>query len=118
MLAVICIFILMMGMSAGRAFGATDKTWQPGTVTQVKAHQVSSTEKDAAKQYDVSVQVGQKIYVTSYKMKDDEPDLQLYVGMARMVLIDGETLTFNDLLGHPHSMKIVSSRDAAGSDAK
>jgi len=108
----------MMGVGAVRAFGETGKTWQPGTIIRVKAHEVSSVEKDVAKQYDISVQVGQKIYVTSYTMKGGEPDLELYVGMARMVLIDGETLTFNDLLGHSHSLRIVSTKDAAAAGAK
>jgi len=107
----------MMCVGVERTPGESSKAWQPGTMVQVKVHGNSSSEKNDPKQYDISVQVGKKIYLTKHTMKDGEPDLELYVGMARMVLIDGQTLTFNDLLGNPHSLQIVSTKDAPANGA-
>lgn len=112
-ISAVCIVLAIVCAGALGTSGQSKKTWQPGTVIQVKAHEASSS-----KQYDVTVQVGKKIYVATHTMKDGEPDLEYYVGMARMVLIDGQTLTFNDLLGHPHSLQIVSSKDAPETPAQ
>jgi hypothetical protein len=103
--AIMCIGIL-------KASGQDANGWQPGTVIQVKAHDAASDDNSAKKQYDVTVQVGKKIYVASHTQQEGEPDLEYYVGMSRMVLIDGSKLTFNDLLGHPHTMQILSTKDA------
>ena len=116
--SVACVLFLMMFVCVERTPGESSKAWQSGTVIQVKANGVSTSENNKAKQYDISVQVGKKIYLTKHTMQDGEPDLELYVGMARMVLIDGQTLTFNDLLGQPHSLQIVSSKDAPAGNAK
>lgn len=97
---------------SGSSYGEKKKDWQPGTVLQVKAHQPDSDSEKNVKQYDVSVRVGKKIYLARYAPTKDEPDLDYYVGMARMVLIEGDMLKFNDLLGHTHSMRILSSKDA------
>src|SRR5262245_41408844 len=104
----ICVLLasLCAGMLSARA--ETDRSWQSGTLIQVKAHEVTSADNVVSKQYEITVQVGNKIYLGSYTAKDGEPELEYYVGMARMVLIDGDTLTFNDLLGRAHSMRITS----------
>ena len=116
-MSVVCALIAIICFGDLRAPGQDKKAWQSGTVIQVKSHQVSG-DNGVGKQYDVTVQVGKKIYVASHTQKDGEPDLEYYVGMARMVLIDGDTLTFNDLLGQSHSMRISSSRDAPDPQAK
>lgn len=114
-ISVVCLLIAITCFGNLRAAGQDKKAWQSGTLIQVKAHEVSSGDSAVTKQYDITVQVGKTIYETSHTMKDGEPDLEYYVGMARMVLIDGDTLTFNDLLGHPHSLRILSSKDAPDS---
>ena len=116
-ISVVCVLIAVMCFGNLRARGESNKEWQPGTLLQVKAHEVASGN-GVTKQFDVTVQVGKKIYVASHTLKDGEPDLEYYVGMARMVLIDGDTLTFNDLLGHSHSLRIISSKDAPGTQGK
>lgn len=109
---IVCMLAAMLCFNSVCSFGENKKEWQPGTVLQVKARQADSDSGKQAKQYDVSVKVGKKIYSAVYTPKKGEPELDYYVGMARMVLIEGETLKFNDLLGHTHSMRIVSSKDA------
>ena len=114
----ICALLALTCFAALRASGEDKKVWQPGTLIQARARQVTSGENEGTKQYDISVQVGSKIYVASHTLKDGEPDLEYYVGMARMVLIEGETLTFNDLLGHSHSLHIISEKDAPAAPAR
>jgi hypothetical protein len=91
---------------------AQSKTWQSGTVLEVKPRQAESNSNNAGKQYDVSIKVGKKLYAVLYTAEINQPDPGLYVGMARTVLIEGNTLKFNDLQGRTHPARILSSKDA------
>jgi hypothetical protein len=112
------VLIAIICLAVPRAPGEDKQAWQAGTVVQVKAHEGTSGDNGAAKQCDVSIQVGKKIYLTLYTLKKGDPDFKNYVGMSRMVLIEGDTLTLRDLLGRPHLLKIVSSKDAPEAKAK
>jgi len=111
------VLIAIICLAVPRALSENKKAWQAGTVVQVKSHEVTSGDNEP-KQYDVSIRAGKKIYLALYTLKEGEPDLEYYVGMARMVLIEGDTLTVNDLSGHPHTLKIVSSKDVPEAQAK
>lgn len=115
-----CVLLAIICLAIPRAMGEDKKNWQVGTLMQAKEHQVTSGDNQTAKQYDVQVKVGKKMYSAVYTLKDGEPDLDWdnYVGMQRMVLIEGDTLTFNDLLGRARSLKIVGRKDAPGPAAK
>ena len=110
-IAIIFVLIALVCFATVRSSGEKKK-WQAGTVLDVKAHQGESEAPDAAKQYDVSVKVGQKIYVALYAPEGNNPEPEFYVGMARTVLVEGNTLKFNDLQGRTHSLRILSSKDA------
>ena len=114
------VLIAIICLAVPGAPGENKKAWQPGTVMQVKPHQVTSGNNEVTKQYDVTIKVGKKLYSTLHTVKEGEPDLDWgnYVGQQRMVLIEGDTLTFSDLLGRPHSLKIVSRKDAPEAKAK
>lgn len=92
---------------------AQKQTWQAGTILEVKPHPGESGSDNAGKQYDVSIKVGKKVYVVLYVDEGDQPDPKLYIGATRTVLIDGNTLKFNDVGGRVHSARILSSKDAA-----
>jgi hypothetical protein len=110
-IAIIFVLITMVCLATTRSSGEKKK-WQAGTVLDVKAHQGESEGDAAAKQYDISIKVGQKIYTALYAPEGNHPQPEFYVGMARTVLVDGNTLKFNDLQGRTHSMRILSSKDA------
>ena len=88
------------------------KSWQAGTITDVKPHPAESNSENKGKQYDVTVKVGKKVYVVLYDGEPDRPEPDYYIGKSRTVLIDGNILKFNDLEGNVHSTTILSSRDA------
>jgi hypothetical protein len=112
LIALLCVTML-------KASGDS-KAWQAGTIVEVKAHQVdaNAAADTGAKQYDVSIKVGKKIYVALYILDKDQASPEYYVGMRRPVLVESDTIKFNDLLGHTHTLKILSSKDAPASDAK
>ena len=117
-IAIVCVLTAVMGFSIARSPAEEKGAWQPGTILEVKVHHPDPDSDAEAKQYDVSVKVGNRIYTTLYNPQKEDPDLENYVGMARMVLIDKNTLKFNDLLGRTHSLRILSFKDAPPKDPK
>lgn len=109
--AIVCAIISILCLSVLKS-DAQKKNWQAGTILEVKAHQPESDNGNGPKQYDISVKVGKKIYLTLYAAEKDEPEPDYYVGMRRTVLVEGNTLKFNDLLGHTHSVQILKSSDS------
>ena len=110
-LTVTCALLAILCLGRLTALGEKN-TWQAGTILEVKAHQGQSGGDNTRKQYDVSVKVGKKVYVVLY-IDETNQGTRLYVGATRTVLIDGSTLKFNDVEGHVHSARILSSKDAA-----
>jgi len=113
----VCALIVVLSTTLLRVSGE-NKTWQAGTFVEVKAHQVDAGNDAGAKQYDVSIKVGKKIYVALYTAEKDQAVPEYYVGMRRTVLVDGDTIKINDLLGHTRALKILSSKDAPQNDTK
>ena len=120
--AVVCALIAILCFTAVSSSGEK-KTWQAGTILEVKAHEHppdsdNAANDNAGKEYDISIKVGKKIYVALYASEKNQPEPDFYVGMRRTVLIDGDTLKFNDLLGNTHSLRILSSKDAPAQEPK
>jgi hypothetical protein len=113
----VCAVITALCLSVPAASGE-NTNWQAGTIVEVKAHQVDAGADTGAKQYDVSIKVGKRIYVALYTADKDQPGPEYYVGMRRTVLVGSNTIKFNDLLGHTHTLKILSSKDAPQTDGK
>src|ERR1051325_7236680 len=61
----ICITALVSIFTVA-AWGQTKSSFQPGTIMEVKAHQSDSQSGKTAQQYDVSVKVGNIVYVVLY----------------------------------------------------
>lgn len=112
-LILICALLAVLCSRPLTTLGQQKKTWQAGTILEVKEHQAESGSDNAGKKYDVSIKVGKKVYVVLYIPEVNQPNPWFYVGMERTVLIDGNTLKFNDLQGQSHSTRILSTKDAA-----
>ena len=116
--SIIIVGALFTVLCLTRASGE-DKAWQAGAIVEVKAHQVDAGNADTgAKQYDVSIKVGKKIYVALYTSEKDQPVPEYYVGMRRTVQVDRDSIKINDLLGHTRTLKILSSKDAPQTSTK
>jgi hypothetical protein len=116
--AITALLIAYLGVSSLSASAQTKKHWQAGTILEVKPHEGAPPSENAAKEYDVSIKAGKKIYVVLYAQENDQADPEFYVGVTRTVLVDGDTLKINDLQGNTRSAHILSSKDAPPSDSK
>jgi hypothetical protein len=112
MLKLVGIFCICL--TALQAFSQSASKYQVGTITEVKIHQ--SAEKvgasDAAS-YDVSVKVGNTIYVVLYTPPLREETVKYVAGRDLLVLVGKSTIRYNDMLGHSYEVPIESQRPAA-----
>src|SRR5262249_14730601 len=106
--------IVFICLTAFQAFSQSASKYEVGTITEVKVHQ--SAEKvgasDAAS-YDVSVKVGNTIYMVLYTPPLREVSVKYAAGRDVLVLVGKSTIRYNDLLGQSYEVPIESQRPAA-----
>jgi hypothetical protein len=107
-----CVMVMVMCFAVLRSSAQDNKPWMAGTIVEVKTHQPAPEKEVGGKQYDISVKVGKMIYVILYTEENDRAEPEYFVGMARTVMIEGDTLNFNDMLGNVHPMHILSRKEA------
>lgn len=78
----------------------TSPKYQTGTITAVGRHQDASQGHDSdIIQYDVSVRVGDTIYVVLLTPPSGSNSVEYGVGFDKLVLVGTDTITFNDAMG-------------------
>jgi hypothetical protein len=114
MLRSVGIFCILV--TAFPAFCQSTTKWQVGTITGVKVHQTAETtgsSEDAS--YDVSVKVGDTIYVALYTPPLHEETVKYAAGRDLLVFVDKRTIRYNDILGQSYEVPIESQRPATNS---
>jgi hypothetical protein len=101
-----------MSLTMSSAFGQSTSKYQVGTIVEVKAHQDASGATGAAS-YDVSVKVGDTIYVVLYAPPLGEETVKYAAGRELLVLIGKHTIRYNDILGQSYDVPIESQKSAA-----
>jgi hypothetical protein len=95
------------------AFGQSTSKYQVGTITEVKVHQAAGRGASDAESYDVSVKVGDTIYVVLYTAALGEDTVKYAAGRDLLVLVRKNTITYNDILGRSFAVPIESQKPAA-----
>ena len=113
LLSTFCIYLAMVLP----AFCQSVSRYQLGTITEVKVHQTADSNASDTTLYDVSVKVGDTIYVVLYTPPLGEPTVRYVAGRDLLVLVEKSTIRYNDLLGRSYAMPIESKRAAATSSA-
>ena len=109
MLKLVGIFCICF--AAFPAFPQSASKWQVGTITEVKIHQVAEkTGASDATSYDVSVKVGNTVYVVLYTPPLGEETVIYAGGRDLLVLVGKSTIRYNDMLGQSHDVPIESQR--------
>jgi hypothetical protein len=68
--------------------------YQPGTIMAVTRHQNTSAEGDSGiARYDVSIKVGNTLYVGLYTPPDGSNQVEYSAGIERLVSVGTDTLT-------------------------
>ncbi len=87
--------------------------YQTGFITDVKPRQAAGDGASDPATYDVSVKVGDTIYVVLYTTPLGEIAPKYAAGRDLLVLVGKNTITYNDLLGQSLQVPIESQRPVA-----
>ncbi len=107
MLKLICMTCICLGTFP--AFGQSASKYEVATITDVKTHQDSGPDVVT---YDVSVKVGDTIYVVLYTPPLEMNTVKYAAGRELLVLVGKKAITYNDILGQSREVPIVSQRSA------
>ena len=100
------LLTLICALSAAAVSEPTATQWQVATVTAVAPHTVQGNDS-AKNQYEVSVQVGHTVYVALYTDTKHTGMVRYRKGLSVAVLIEKDTITFNDSLGRANKLPIL-----------
>jgi hypothetical protein len=91
------------------AFSQSASKYEVATITDVKTHQDSGSDVVS---YDISVKVGDTIYVVLYTPPPGLNTVKYVAGRELLVLVGKNIITYNDILGQSQEVPIVSKRPA------
>ena len=111
MLRLVSLFCILLTVFP--AFGQSTSKYQVGTITEVKVHQTAGSGASDAVTYDVSVKVGDTIYVVLYAPPLGEETVKYSAGRDLLVLVGKRTIRYNDILGQSFEVPIESQKSPA-----
>src|SRR4029453_9256481 len=92
------------------AVGQSTSKYQVAIITEVKPRQAVGDDASVFASYDVSVKVGDTIYVVLYTQPLGEIPAKYLKGHELLVLVGKNTITYNDILGRSLQVPIESQR--------
>jgi hypothetical protein len=106
------IVVVILCLLALAALGQSTSKYQVAIITEVKARQVAGDSASDTTNYDVSVKVGDTIFVVLYTPPLGELPPKYARGHELLVLVGKNTITYNDMLGRSLQVPIESQRPA------
>lgn len=107
------VTIFLVCLTTLQTFGQSTSKWVVGTITDVRVHQTPNPDDFGTVSYDVSVKVGNTVYVVLYTPPLQEETVKYAGGRDLLVLVGKSTIRYNDMLGQSHDVPIESQRPTA-----
>jgi len=95
------------------AFCQSASKYQIGTVVDVKPHQPAGGAAPDVMSYDVSLKVGNTVYVVLYTPPLGTDTVKYATGRELLVLVGKKTIAYNNLMGQSIEAPIISQKSAA-----
>ena len=106
--------VILLSVPGVCALGQTPSSdYQPGTITAVTVHHSSGQHDADITQYDVSVKVGNVVYVVLYSPPNGSNTVKYVTGDELPVLVGSKTITFNTALSGKTEVPILSRTTVA-----
>jgi hypothetical protein len=99
------------------AFSQSNSKYQVGTITEVKPHPVATSAPSDVVEYDVSIRVGDTVYVVLYTPPLGQNTVKYAAGRELLVLVGKNTVTYNDITGKSFEAPIESQKAAPSTKA-
>jgi len=103
------VTIFLVCLTALPTFSQSTSKWVVGTITDVRIRRPDPDEFGTIS-YDVSVKVGNTVYVVLYTPPLGEETVKYSGGRDLLVLVGKSTIRYNDMLGQSHDVPIESQR--------
>jgi hypothetical protein len=103
------VTIFLVCLTALPTFSQSTSKWVVGTITDVRIRRPDPDEFGTIS-YDVSVKVGNTVYVVLYTPPLGEETVKYAGGRDLLVLVGKSTIRYNDMLGQSHDVPIESQR--------
>ena len=87
--------------------------YQPATILEVKRDQSAHSANPSAARYDISLRVGDTVYVVLFTEPPGSYGVEHIAGREKLVLVGEDTITFNDILGKSREVPILSRKTDA-----
>lgn len=92
--------------------------YQIASILAVSPHSADGQTSSAKPSYDISVQVGNTVYVVLYTPRVDLQTVKYAAGRQVLVLVGKNTMTYNDISGNSFELPILSRKAAAVASGK
>ena len=105
------LLFCFVAVAASSALGQEHQSkWQVGTIMAVAKHPGADEQHPRDQKYDVSVKVGQTMYVVVYTPPDGSDTITHRAGLDLLVSVGAKTIAFNNLLGRKIEVPIISQK--------
>ena len=111
MLRLMCVVCICM--TTFPAFCEPAAKWEVATIVDCKAHQADSSTGSDVVSYDVSVKVGDTVYLVLYTPPLGLSTVKYAGGRQLLVLVGKKTIRYNDILGQTLEVPIISQKPVA-----
>jgi hypothetical protein len=111
MLRLICMVCICM--TTLPAFCEPAAKWEVATIIDVKTHQIDSSSTPDVASYDVSVKIGNTVYLVLYTPPLAMSTIKYAGGRQLLVLVGKKSIRYNDILGQSLEVPIISQKPAA-----
>ena len=100
--------ILLLPVLAFAQSSSTPSTYQPATITVVKPLDSGDNSNTNDVLYEVSVKVGETVYVVLTPSPSPSGIIMYVVGRQLLVHVNDDTITWNDIMGQTYKSPIIS----------
>jgi len=108
--------VVLISLLVSAAVGQSASKYQVATITDVKTHQASGDSTPDVVRYDVSLKVGDTVYLLLYTPPLGMNTVKYAAGREVLVLVGKKAISYNDMLGQSIDVPIISQKPVA--DAK
>ena len=112
------IVMIALSLLALPALSQSTSKYQLAIISEVKPRDAAGSGASDPARYDVTVRVGDTIYVVLYTQALGELPPKYATGHELLVLVGKDTITYNDMLGRSLQVPIESRRPASEKASK
>lgn len=105
--------VIALCLMAFPLFGQSTLKYQVATILSVKPHQESGVRASDLTSYDVTLRVGDTVYVALYTPQAGQVEAKYAAGRDLLVYVGKQTISYNDILGRSFEVPIESQRPVA-----